>query len=100
MISAQEIERAVKASEGFRQAITAARYLRDTDCVELTTPWGVLIIDRAQIHELCKLSANDLEGLSVSATGLHVEAADVDINSAGLITDIARRLETEAAHSF
>jgi len=100
MISAQEIERAAKASEDFKQAIIAVHYHRDSDRIELVTPWCVLSIDRAEIHELSGLSANDLEGLSVSATGIHVESADVDINSAGLITDIARRLETEAARSF
>jgi hypothetical protein len=38
--------------------------------------------------------------ISVSAVGLHVESADIDINSAGLITFISRELEKEVANSF
>jgi hypothetical protein len=100
MISAQEIERAMKASEGFQPAVIAARYHPESDRVELVTAWCVLFVDRARIDELRGLSPHDLESISVSATGIHVSGANLDINAAGLITDISKQLESDAANSF
>jgi len=61
MISEQEINRVAKASEEFKPAILAARYLADSDRVELVTPWCVLIIERERIEEFRNLSPADLE---------------------------------------
>jgi hypothetical protein len=100
MISEQEINRVAQASEGFKPAILAARYLADSDRVELVTPWCILIVERARIEEFRKLSPADLETISVSEVGIHVDKADIDINSAGLITEISRQLESEVSKSF
>jgi hypothetical protein len=100
MISRQDADRAAKAGRKFRPAILSAKYHRDTDRVELVTPWCTLLVDRQKIDELRGLSRADMETLSVSAVGLHVESADVDINSAGLITFISKELEREVANSF
>ena|SRR5437762_3728619 len=100
MISAQEIERATKASEGFKQAVLAARYDADRDRIELVTAWCILIVDRQRIEELRDLSPHELETISVSPVGIHVDSADIDINAAALITDISHQLETEVANSF
>jgi hypothetical protein len=100
MISAQEIARATKASEGFKQVVLAARYHADGDRVELVTPWCILIVDRARIAELRDLSPHDMETISVSPVGIHIDNADIDINAAGLIADLSRQLETEVANSF
>jgi hypothetical protein len=100
MISAQEIEQATKASEGFKPAVLAVRYHADTDRVEIVTPWCTLVVDRHRIEELRGLSPHDLESISMSPVGIHVEGADIDINAAGLITGISRQLETEVANSF
>jgi hypothetical protein len=100
MISEQDVKRATDAGVQFRQAILSAKYHGDTDRIELETPWCILIVDRQRIEELRALSQNDLETITVSAVGLHVEKADVDINSAGLITYISQQLENEVANSF
>src|ERR1700730_16548050 len=99
MISDQEIERAIKVGP-HRQAILSAKYHSDTDRIELETPWCILIVDRQHIEELRTLSRTDLATITVSAVGLHIETADVDINSAGLITQISQQLENEVAGSF
>lgn len=100
MISQQDIRKATAKGTKFKQAILAAKYHRDTDRVELVTPWCILIVDRHRIEELRHVSRNDMETISVSSVGLHVEKADVDINSAGLITGISKQLENEVANSF
>jgi len=100
MISEEEIEQATKVGTQFKQAILSAKYHGDTDRIELETPWCVLIVDRQRIEELRMLSQTDLETITVSAVGLHVDKADVDINSAGLIADLSRQLENEVAGSF
>lgn len=100
MLSEQDVQRATDAGAQFRQAILSAKYHGDTDRIELETPWCILIVDRKRIEELRQLSQTDLETITVSAVGLHVEKADVDINSAGLITHISRQLENEVANSF
>jgi hypothetical protein len=100
MISQQDIQKATAEGTKFKPVILAAKYHRDTDRVELVTQWCVLILDRNKIDELRHLSPNEMETISVSAVGLHVEKADIDINSAGLITDISKQLEAEVANSF
>jgi hypothetical protein len=100
MISEQDVQRAAAAGAQFKQAILSAKYHGDTDRIELQTPWCTLIVDRQRIGELRQLSQTDLETITVSAVGLHIEKADVDINSAGLITYISQQLENEVANSF
>ena len=100
MISEQDIERATQVGAGFKQAILAAKYHGDADRVELVTSWCTLIVDRQRIEELRALSQTDMETITVSVVGVHIESADVDINSAGLITHISQQLESEVAGSF
>jgi hypothetical protein len=100
MISESEIAQATNVGEKVKQPILSAKYHNDTDRVELETPWCVLIVDRQRIEELRSLSRIELETITVSAVGLHVENADVDINSAGLITYLSRELEKEVSGSF
>jgi hypothetical protein len=100
MISEEDIRRATEAGTQFRQAILSARYHRDSDRLELVTSWCTLFVDRQRIEELRKLEQTDMETITVSAVGLHIDKADIDINSAGLITEISQQLEHEVAHSF
>jgi hypothetical protein len=100
MLSTEEIQKAIKAGENFKPAILSAKYCRDTDSLELQTAWCIIIIGRARIEELREVSQSDMETISVSDVGIHVDKADVDINSAGLITDIAKQLIEEALDSF
>jgi hypothetical protein len=100
MISDREIQQAIAASEHFKPAILAARYYRDSDRVEFETTWCVIIVNRNEIEEFRALSPNDMETISVSDVGIHIDNVDIDINSAGLISEIAKRLETEIASSF
>src|SRR5467141_3354044 len=100
MISEDDIHRATVAGARFKQAILSAKYHRDTDRLELVTPWCILIIDRLRIEELRQVSQTDMETITVSPVGLHIDSADIDINSAGLITEISQQLESEVAGSF
>jgi hypothetical protein len=100
MISDQEIQQAIAASEHFKPAILTARYYRDIDRVEFETPWCVISVNRNEIEEFRAVSPDDMETISVSDVGVHIDNADIDINSAGLIAEIAKRLETEVANSF
>ena len=100
MISGQDIQRAAEAGAHFKPAILSVKYHRDTDRVELQTPWCTLIIDRQRIEELRGVSQTDMETISVSEVGIHVDNADIDINSAGLVTDIAKQLKDEVSNSF
>lgn len=100
MISAQEIEQAMRAGEAFRPAVLAVRYHPDTDRVEIAMAWCILVVDRGHIEELRGVSPHDLESMSVSSVGIHVDSVDIDINAAGLITHISRQLEAEVAASF
>lgn len=100
MISEDDIHRATVAGTQFKQAILSAKYHPDTDRLELVTPWCILIVERQRIEELRQVSQSDMASITVSAVGLHVEKADVNINSAGLITEISQQLENEVANSF
>jgi hypothetical protein len=100
MISEQDIQRMVEASEQFRPAILSAKYYRDTDRIEFQTAWCVIIIDRMKIEEFREVSVDDMETIFSSDIGVHIDKANIDINSAGLITHIAKQLEAEVANSF
>jgi len=100
MISDTEIDRVAAASAKFKPALIDARYHPDTDRIELVTPWCTQLVDRQQIDELRDVSKRDLETITVSAVGLHVEGADIDINAAGLLSHIGRRLARKSAKSF
>jgi hypothetical protein len=100
MISEQEISRAETDGLSFRRAIISARYLPDSDKIEIETPWCTIVIRREAIPELRDVTPEQMRSLSVSAVGLHVDAADIDINGAGLITAISQGLQAQAANSF
>ena len=100
MISEEDMRRALHAGAQFKSTILSARYLVASDCIELVTAWCTLIVARAKIQELQNISLSDMQTLSVSAVGLHVDGADVDINAAGLITDISQQLKAEVEGSF
>ena len=59
-------------------------------------------IDRAESIQPSgqHLSERDLATITVSDVGLHVESADVDINAAGLLSHIGRKLARKSAKSF
>ena len=100
MISDADIDRVLTASERFKPVLISARYHADIDRIELNTTWCTLLVDRRQIAELRDVSPHDLETISVSPVGLHIDGADIDINAAGLLADIGRRLAQKAAKSF
>lgn len=100
MISEEDMQRAIQASAQFKPTILSARYLEESDCVELVMAWCTLIVARNQIRELRPISLSNMQTLSISAVGLHVDGADIDINAAGLITDISQQLKAEVAGSF
>jgi hypothetical protein len=100
MISEQEIKQVTELSANFRQVVLDCRYDPESDRIELVTPWCTLIVDRAQISELNGLSAHDMETIHVSPTGIHIDKVDIDINSAGLITDLSRQLLEDVKNSF
>jgi hypothetical protein len=100
MISEHEIAQVVERNAAFKSAIIDCRYDPQTDRVELVTSWCTLIVERKRIGELESLSPNEIEGIYASETGLHIDIVNVDINSAGLITDLCQRLENDVAESF
>jgi hypothetical protein len=100
MISEDDIHRATVAGARFKQAILSAKYHPDIDRVELVTPWCILIVERQRIEEFRQLSQSEMASITVSSVGIHIEQADVDINSAGLITEISQQLGNEVANSF
>jgi|SRR5579884_264805 len=100
MISKEDIRRAEAEGRKFKQAIVSAKYLEDSDRVELVTPLCTIIINRKNIEELRSISPEHMKTLYVSAVGLHVEAVDIDINAAGLITEIGQQLQDAVAGSF
>ncbi len=97
MISDQDIQRATEAGANFKPAITACKYDPESDRVELITAWCVIAVDRKCIDELRDIPPGVMKGIYASQFGVHVDEADVDINAAGLIADIGRRLEAAAA---
>ena len=100
MISDEEIARVAEESASFKPAVLACRYDPKSDCMELVTSWCTLIVDRKRIVEFDSLSPRDMEAVYASETGIHIDAAKIDINSAGLITDLCKQLENEVADSF
>lgn len=100
MISDEDIQRAVKAGESFRPAITACKYDAESDRVELVTAWCIISVERTFIDELRDVSPAAIKNIYVSQYGVHVDDVDVDINSAGLIAYMGRRLADEAENSF
>ena len=95
----ETVDRVLSASERFRPVLIGARYHADTDRVELTMSWCTLLVDRRQIVELRDVSLHDLDTISVSAVGLHIERADIDINAGGLLTALAKKIGKQAAKS-
>jgi hypothetical protein len=100
MISDDEIAQVAERSAGFKPVILKCWYDSKNDRIELVTSWCTLTVDRKRIVELGSLSPREMESIYVSETGVHVDAADIRINSAGLITDLCQQLENEVAESF
>jgi hypothetical protein len=100
MISDEEITRITEKSAIFKPAVLDCRYDPKNDRVELVTSWCTLIVDRKRIVEFGSLSPRDMEAIYASETGIHIDAVDIDINSAGLVTDLCRQPENEVADSF
>lgn len=100
MISEQDFAKAVDAGREFVPAITSCKYHPKHDQVELVTPWGTIIVNRLDIEELRGVTQHNMRSIQASSIGIHIEEKDIDINSAGLIICIAKRLETEAAKSL
>ena len=100
MISDEEIARAVEKNADFKPAVLTCRYDPKSDRVEIVTLWCTLVVDRKRIAEFDFLSPRDMEAIYASETGIHIDAAEIDINSAGLVTDLCQQLENEVAASF
>jgi hypothetical protein len=100
MISDADIDRVIAASERFSSALIGARYHPDSDRIELSTSWCTILVDRLQIAELRDVPRHDLETISVSPFGLHIESADIDINAGGLLAHIGKKLTEQAVKSF
>ena len=99
MISDKEIDRVVAASAKFKPALLAARYHADTDQIELRLSWCTLLVDRRQVAELRDVAQHDLETITISSVGLHVESADIDVNAGGLLIDIANKIARQGEKS-
>jgi hypothetical protein len=99
MISDTDIERVLAASERFKPVLIGARYHADSDRIELRMSWCTLLVERRQIVELRDISPSALETISVSPVGIHVDSEDIDINAAGLLASIAKKLAKQAAKS-
>jgi hypothetical protein len=97
VISAEALAKATEARADFAPAILRARYHAATDQVELVTAWCTLFVDRKRIAELRDVAVHDLEGITVSQVGVHVDSADIDINAAGLISSLSAMLTEEVA---
>jgi len=100
MISEKEIENVVAHDEKFRPAVLSCRYHAENDRLELVTSWCIIVVDRSRIDELKSLSHDQMESIYSSETAIHVDSADVDINSAGLVANICKQLQSEVAASF
>ena len=100
MISDEQIAQVAERGADFKAAIIDCRYDAQNDRVELITPWCTIIVDRKRIGEFDALSRHHMEAIYASETGIHIDEAGVDINSAGLITDLCQQLEAEVAESY
>ena len=96
MISKREIRKATEAGAKLSQMVTAVRYRGRTDQIEITTSWCTLLVARQWISELRNLSRSQLRTIRVSQFDIHIESADIEIESAGLVAYVARELIEEA----
>jgi hypothetical protein len=96
MITDKEIQRAAKLGARFDPVVQRLQYHRKSDCLEFAMGWCTLMVDRKHIEELRDLSPSDLEGIYLSAEGIHLDAVDLDISAAGLIAALAHELEEQA----
>lgn len=88
MISKKEIRQVAKKSAEFVQVITAARYLPGADQIKFTTPWLTFRVDRQKIDELRDVSTEQLMHIYASVAGIHINRANIDIDSSGLILEL------------
>jgi hypothetical protein len=92
VISDAEIERVTTASAKYKRVLLDARYLPQSDQLELTTSFGKVLVDHRRIGELQDVRPQDLETITVSPVALHVESGDIDIDAASLLADIEDQL--------
>ncbi|HEV2097922.1 MAG TPA: DUF2442 domain-containing protein [Stellaceae bacterium] len=100
MISDSDIERVRSASAKFKPTVIGARYHAESDQIELRTEWCTLIVNRQEIDELRGVTPHNLEAVTVSAVGLHFDDADIDINAAGLLEYLGKKLVKQARKSI
>ena len=96
MVTEAEIHKATKRGSKRLTIVHAIRYHRDSDKLELTTAWCTLLVDRKHIEEFKDVSKTAMEEVYLSPEGIHLDNADIDINAAGLIADLAHQLEEQA----
>lgn len=100
MITDEEIVRVTKKSAKFRPALRAVRYEPETDRVEFVTPSCTLLVPRREIDEFKDVSSDDMKDIRATAFGVHIDRLDLDINAAGLLTEIIDRLRNDLSKSF
>ena len=100
MISKEAIDAAPEVGTRLAPLVKSVRYRPTTDKIELVTSWCVISIDRKRIAVLRNIQRRQMREIRMSpGGGICLESADMDIESAGLIVYIARRLVVEAGQS-
>jgi hypothetical protein len=97
MISDKEVRRALEAGRRVRPAILSARYLAESDSIELVTAWCKLTVRRDKIEYFRDVPASAMANLYASELGVHIDECDVDLNSAGLIEYITTQLMNDVS---
>ena len=100
MVAETEQNRALEAGARFKPAIQAAHYDYDKDELILETRWGKLAIPRAEIGIFKDVKPENMCEIYASHTGVHIDDIDLDVNSAGLLTEVFRHLGLALESSF
>jgi hypothetical protein len=85
MVSEAELTAARAAGSRYKAAISSVRYDAKADQVTLRTRVGDLTFRRTEIPYFRDVPPQQMVGLYVSQTGLHIDAVDLDVSSDGLL---------------
>jgi hypothetical protein len=100
MATDAELRNAMEAGAKFKQAILDVSYDRERDQLVLSTPWGSRVVNRKAIEEFRDVPAAAMTAVYASQVGIHVDALDIDINSAGLLADLFPEWRSNLSDSF
>jgi hypothetical protein len=99
-VTEEEYRSAIEASNRFKIPLFGISYNRHTDVIFFKTAWGERFAKHGDVPFLKDVPSDLLDKAYVSATGIHIDEIDFDVNAAGLLALVFPDLQPQLVNSY